>query len=113
MTGTGNLLLNNLSTTAGNRIIFSAATVVNHTGTITNQGTGTTTTFIGADIGSNVTGVIQNSATALLVLDGINSYSGNTTVNAGILRINNAAEPDSTPTPTTMPPLSALPAGHR
>ena len=93
VTGTGNLLLNNLSTTAGNRIIFSPATVVNNTGTITNQGTGTTSTFIGADIGANVTGVIQNSATALLVFNGIISYSGNTTVNAGILRINNADSP--------------------
>jgi autotransporter-associated beta strand protein len=93
VTGTGNLLLNNRSTTAGNRIIFSAATVVNHTGTITSQGIGTTSNFIGADIGANVTGVIQNSTTALLVLDGINSYPGNTTVNAGILRINKAADP--------------------
>ncbi|MEX1114009.1 MAG: autotransporter-associated beta strand repeat-containing protein [Akkermansiaceae bacterium] len=94
VTGTGNLLLNNLTTnTSSNRVIFLAATVVNHTGTITAQGTGTTTNYIGADIGSNVTGVIQNSATALLLLDGINSYSGNTTVNAGILRINKAADP--------------------
>jgi autotransporter-associated beta strand protein len=93
VTGTGNLLLNNRSTTAGNRVIFSAGSVVNHTGTITAQGTGTTTTIISANIGANVTGVIQNSATALLVLDGINSYPGNTTVNAGILRINKAADP--------------------
>ena len=91
VTGTGNLLLNNLTTnTSSNRVIFSAASLVNHTGTITGQGTGTTSNFIGANIGANVTGVIQNSATALLVLDGINSYAGNTTVNAGILRINKA-----------------------
>jgi autotransporter-associated beta strand protein len=93
VTGTGNLILNNRSSTAGNRIIFSAATVVNHTGTINSQGTGATTTFIGADIGANVTGVIQNSATSLLILDGNNTYPGNTTVNAGILRITQASDP--------------------
>jgi autotransporter-associated beta strand protein len=68
--------------------------VVNHTGTITCQGGGTATTFIGANIGSNVTGITQNSATSVLVLDGTNNtFPGNTTINAGILRITQASDP--------------------
>ena len=91
VTGTGNLILNNLSTTTG-KVALNTATV-NHTGTITNQGVGTTANQINANIGANVTGIIQNSATCPLILNGANTYQGDLTVNAGLVRLTNAANP--------------------
>jgi autotransporter-associated beta strand protein len=94
-TGAGNLVLqsNAVNNTKNSRIELKTNTV-NNTGTITNSGTGTITTgnintTISAAIGSNVTGVIQNSANSVLYLSGPVAYSGNTTVNAGTLRITN------------------------
>jgi autotransporter-associated beta strand protein len=91
VTGTGNLLLNNLGLAANT--ITIATTTVNHTGTITLQGTATGNTTISADIGSNVTGITQNSATSLMILSGANTYPGNLTVNAGVVRLSNAPDP--------------------
>jgi autotransporter-associated beta strand protein len=91
VTGTGNLILNNLSITTG-KVALNTATV-NHAGTITNQGVGTTANQINANIGANVTGIIQNSATCPLILNGANTYQGNLTVNAGLVRLSNAANP--------------------
>jgi autotransporter-associated beta strand protein len=91
VTGSGNLLLNNLGL-AANTITLSTTTV-NHTGTITLQGTSTGDTTISAGIGSNVTGITQNSATSLMILSGANTYPGNLTVNAGLVRISNAPDP--------------------
>jgi autotransporter-associated beta strand protein len=87
ITGTGNLLLNNLGL-AANTISITTATV-NHSGSITVQGSATGVTLISASIGSNVTGITQNSATSRLDLSGANTYAGNLTVNAGIVRISN------------------------
>jgi autotransporter-associated beta strand protein len=91
ITGTGNLLLNNLGL-AANTISITTATV-NHTGSITLQGTGTGATTISGVIGANVTGITQNSATSRLDLSGANTYAGNLTVNAGLVRLSNAPDP--------------------
>jgi autotransporter-associated beta strand protein len=91
VTGTGDLLLNNLGLAANT--ITIATTTVNHTGTITLQGTATGDTTISAGIGSNVTGITQNSATSPMILSGANTYPGNLTVNAGLVRISNAPDP--------------------
>ena len=50
---------------------------VNNGGLITNSGTGTGTTTISAVVGSNVTGITENSATSTLILSGANTgYTG-------------------------------------
>ncbi|PAW66413.1 MAG: hypothetical protein B9S30_08310, partial [Verrucomicrobiia bacterium Tous-C5FEB] len=85
VTGTGNLLLNNLGLAAN--VITISGTSVNHSGSITLQGTATGTTTISAPIGSNVTSVTQNSATSRLVLSGSNAYTGATNINAGTLAL--------------------------
>ncbi|MCX8497522.1 MAG: autotransporter-associated beta strand repeat-containing protein [Akkermansiaceae bacterium] len=87
ITGTGNLLLDNLGLAAN--AIELTTTAVNHTGSITVQGSATGVTLISAPIGSNVTGITQNSATSRLDLSGANTYAGNLTVNAGAVRISN------------------------
>lgn len=66
ISGTGNLIINSTD----NVTIDLTTTALNHTGTITNSGTGTGTTTISAVVGSNVTAVIQNSATSKLILSG-------------------------------------------
>jgi autotransporter-associated beta strand protein len=91
VTGTGNLLLNNLGAAAN--IITISGTSVNHTGSITLQGTGTGATTISGVIGANVTGITQNSATSPMILSGANTYPGNLTVNAGLVRLSNAPDP--------------------
>ena len=84
VTGTGNLLLNNLGAAAN--IITISGTSVNHTGSITLQGTATGDTTISAPIGANVTSITQNSATSRMVLSGSNNaYTGPTTITAGTL----------------------------
>ena len=87
ITGTGNLVLNNLGLSSNVINITTAA--INHTGSITVQGTATGNTTIGSVIGSNVTGITQNSATSTLVLSGANTYACNLTINAGTVRISN------------------------
>jgi autotransporter-associated beta strand protein len=92
ITGTGNLLLNNFGSRAN--FININSTAINHSGSITLQGEGTGNVSISANIGPNVTGIIQNSASSLLILGGANNtFSGNTTVNTGTLRITQAANP--------------------
>ena len=87
VTGTGNLLINNFGLSSN--LITLTTTTINPNGSITQQGTaigGKTT--ISAVIGANVTGVTQNSETSPLILSGVNTYTGNTTVNAGTLLVN-------------------------
>ena len=86
ITGTGNLLLNNLGLAANTITLTTGA--INHTGSITVAGTATGDTTIGSVIGANVTSVTQNSATSRLVLSGSNAYTGATNVNAGTLVVN-------------------------
>ena len=95
VTGTGNLLLNNLGLAAN--VINLTGNAVNHAGTITVQGTATGDTNIAAVIGANVTSVTQTSATSSLVLSGNNDYTGATTISAGTLRLGAAnVIPDGT-----------------
>jgi autotransporter-associated beta strand protein len=84
ITGTGDVTVQNNATTSAGTITLAGGTI-NHTGLITNAGTGTGATTISANIGSNVTGVTQNSATSQLTLSGVNSFSGPLTVSAGTL----------------------------
>lgn len=83
ITGAQDLTLN-ANSTGG---ITLSTNSVNNTGTITNTGTGSGTTTISALIGSNVTGIVQNSATSELRLSASNTaaYLNGITVKAGTL----------------------------
>jgi autotransporter-associated beta strand protein len=81
---------------------------LNNTGTVTNSGTGTGGTLISAVIGSNVTGVTQNSSTSNLTLSGANTFTTLTTITAGVLNIQNATGLGTTATGTTVAGAAAL-----
>lgn len=81
ITGTGNVVLDNLGL-AANSLSFNTG-AINHSGSLTLQGSATGDTTISAGIGANVTSVVQNSATSRMILSGINSYTGDTDVNFG------------------------------
>ena len=66
-TGTGNLVLNDNS---ANNVTLATGSI-NNTGTVTNSGVGTATTTISAAIGTNVTNLIQNSATSPFTISGV------------------------------------------
>lgn len=84
-TGTGgNLTLK----VGGVHALTISGGALNHVGSITNSGVGTFGTTISSVIGSNVTGVTQNSSTSSLTLGGANLYSGPTTVSLGTLATN-------------------------
>jgi autotransporter-associated beta strand protein len=84
---TGNLILSNNSSTDNGVEVTNNAKTVNNAGTITNSGTGTGAALISAVIGTNVTGVIQNSATSTLTLSAANTYTGPTTISSGTLSV--------------------------
>jgi autotransporter-associated beta strand protein len=96
ITGTGNVLLNNLG--ADDNTITINTGAINHTGSLTLQGGGTGDTTIDSVIGPNVTSVTQSSAKSRLVLTGNNTFAGGSTLgttavpNAGSVAIghNNA-----------------------
>ena len=93
ITGTGDVVLDNLGLAANFITLDTGA--INHIGSLTLQGTATGNTTIGAVIGANVTDVTQNSATSTLVLSGNNTYSGDTTVNSGVLAVKGASIPNT------------------
>ena len=64
---------------------YSVTSAMTNTGTITNSGTGGGTTTISGNISSNVTNVVQSSANTQFILSGTNTYTGSSTVTAGIL----------------------------
>ncbi len=84
VTGTGNLVLRSNANTAANssKILFQTGSI-DMTGSITNSGTGSTSTVgnidttISAVVGTNVTGVTQNSANSRLNLTGANTFTSN------------------------------------
>ncbi|MFM2170748.1 MAG: hypothetical protein RI957_977 [Verrucomicrobiota bacterium] len=92
VTGSGNLLMNNLNNGTGATGKITLSGTVNNTGTVTSQGTitGSAGNVISGQIGANVTGVTQNSATCPLTLSGANLYTGSTTVSAGTLILGHA-----------------------
>ena len=98
-TGTGNLTLNAIATGRGITLSTNAIDMV---GTVTNSGAGTGINTISSVIGSNVTGVIQNSESSRLLLSGNSTYSGPTTVNAGVLQLNRATGSLSSSSDLTM-----------
>jgi autotransporter-associated beta strand protein len=91
ITGTGNLTLKNNSSNSSSYITLGTASV-NQTGSITNSGSGSGTVTISSVIGTNVTGVTQNSATSALTLSNVNTYTGATTISAGTLTMSSAGQ---------------------
>jgi autotransporter-associated beta strand protein len=89
VTGTNNLILSAENDSPCN-LTFSTGSL-NNTGTITINGHPNATTTINSVIGANVTGVIQNS-TRVYLTNAANAYTGNTTVNAGTLNLNDNAQ---------------------
>ncbi len=85
--GTGDLILKNNSPVDGGLTL--SGTTVNPVGAVVNNGTGTGNTVISAVVGTSVTGVLQDSATSMLVLTGNNTYGGGTTVEDGTLQVLN------------------------
>lgn len=78
--GAGDLALRSSS---GGGIVLSGS--VNHHGSLINSGTGAATNRISGIIGTNVTGVTQDSATSRLIVSGANTYTGQTKVAEGEL----------------------------
>ena len=84
-TGTGDLFINNNATVGANMVQFVG--ILNHTGNVTFGGTGTATFgAMNRVIGSNVVDVTK-TGTQTLSLSNVNAYTGNTTVNGGILNV--------------------------
>ncbi|MBA4019033.1 MAG: hypothetical protein C0483_17840 [Pirellula sp.] len=89
ITGSGDLSIGNNGTTGA---IALTTLAVNHSGSITNRGIATGTTTISANVGSNVTNIVQMSPTSALTLGGSSiGYVGATTVTAGTLNITGGA----------------------
>lgn len=90
VSGTGDL---SLDSTGNSSSSMSLTGGVNMTGNLVNAstGAGSGTMNVNSAIGANVTGVVQNSATAPLNLNADNSnFAGTVNVNAGLLRLSNA-----------------------
>ncbi len=92
ISGTGDLILKNNGSMADGLYIGSAGqlSVANNVGRIINSGTGSGSVIIRYEIGSNVTGVEQDSATSMLTLSGSNTFTAQTVVKSGTLTVANA-----------------------
>lgn len=90
---TGNLTIT--ANAAGATSGFTLSGSVNHSGTFTNSGLGEGTTTVSGIIGSNVTGLVQNSAASQLILTAANTYTGDTLVNAGTLALSSTGSINS------------------
>ncbi len=86
--GTGNLVLKNNTAIDGGISLLTQN--ITNMGWVVNSGSGSGSTLITAVIGSNVTRVIQSSATSWLVLSGANTYGGVTAIDNGTLQASNA-----------------------
>jgi autotransporter-associated beta strand protein len=83
------VLENNSAVSDGITLSDVSRPIVNG-GWVVNSGTGSGNTLISTIIGSNVTRVVQNSATSRLVLSGPNTYSGVTAIDSGTLQASNS-----------------------
>jgi autotransporter-associated beta strand protein len=94
VTGSNSLYLQNIPDPnyGDDNIRFSGSNPINMTNALIHVGTGTGTATIDSVIGPNVTEVIQNSGTSSLILGGVNTYIGDTTVTAGTLQLTSAGE---------------------
>ncbi len=92
ITGTNNIFLSAGSNAAGaSPVTFSGASI-NNTGTVTNATvTGTSEIIISSVIGSNVTGLVQNSATSGMTLFGAQTFTAPITVSQGTLSLGSGA----------------------
>lgn len=80
-----------LTTRANGTVGLTFAGLMNVTGTVTNAGAGAGTVTLSGGVGGNVAGIIQNSATSPLTLNGTNTaYAGTTTLAAGTLKLGSA-----------------------
>jgi autotransporter-associated beta strand protein len=82
VTGTGNLILNAIL--VGGDVTLSTL-AVNHTGTISNVGSGGEA-ILSSAIGTNVTRIVQNSPTSQMTLSGANTFTGGVFVKSGTLK---------------------------
>ena len=98
ITGTNNLILENRAdgSDKNDRLTFSTG-AINILGTITHIGDAEGDLTITSVIGTNVTGVTQNSATSRMVLGGTNTYLSTTTVQSGTLALASTGSIDSSP----------------
>lgn len=91
-TGSGLTTLGAIGANVGNISLTGSGTTtatfgaINNTGSITNAGTTSGVTTIGGIIGTNVTGVLQNSTTSQLTLTGANTFTSGLVVKAGTAR---------------------------
>ena len=80
-TNTGNITFNQTAGSAKSAPSIKFYGVINNTGTITNQSTGTTSALLGQTtgstsyVGSNVTSIIENTSTSVLQLGGDNTLT--------------------------------------
>jgi hypothetical protein len=86
--GAGDLVLKNNGAIPGGITLLTSA--VTNVGKVVNSGSGSGSTLISSVIGTNGTGVIQDSASSALVLSGANTYPGGTVIAAGVLMVSNA-----------------------
>ena len=90
ITGTGNILLGENGGTRPKSETLSGRGI-NNVGTISDAGNPDTGgAFISANIGTNVTGIIQNSTSESLTLTGTNAFNGPITITAGTLQLTGA-----------------------
>jgi autotransporter-associated beta strand protein len=83
ITGTGNITF--ASTGVCDTSINLIGASINPVGAITNSSSSTRASSISGAIGTNVTDVVQNSATSALILSGSNAFTGNLYIKAGTL----------------------------
>jgi hypothetical protein len=88
VTGAFALALNNNNATP-NGITLSTGSV-NNVGLVTNSGIGTGSVLISSVIGTNVTGVVQNSSSSALNLSGVNLFTTPLTITSGQVNASSA-----------------------
>ena len=92
--GVGDLVLNNNSAISEG-ILFGVTPgflPVTNTGRIINSGTGSGSVRITSAIGATVTGLVQNSASSMLILSGVNTFTGAVFIKAGTIKSLNNVE---------------------